>query len=150
MFSEAPRRWMAFDKNDFYARTMHTPDSPERAALRSALRDLSKALLPLHRHLIEAAKSDYAFGYAPVESPSHLMRLINEDPFFSWLKPLTSIIVDIDEMARKDFEVADATAIGKRVAEFLGHEQYVVMLQREVEVATAHAAVRKTLAKLSG
>jgi len=24
---------MAFDKKDFYARTMHTPDTPERAAL---------------------------------------------------------------------------------------------------------------------
>jgi hypothetical protein len=46
-------RAMAFDKNDFYARTMHTPDTPERAALRAALRNVSKALLPLHRRLID-------------------------------------------------------------------------------------------------
>ena len=46
------------DKNSFFARTMHTPDSPERAELRGALREISKALIPLHRHLIDAAKSD--------------------------------------------------------------------------------------------
>jgi hypothetical protein len=40
---------MAFDKKEFFARTMHTPDTPERAALRAALREVSKALLPLHR-----------------------------------------------------------------------------------------------------
>ena len=96
---------MALDKNSFYARTMHTPDSPERAALRGALRDVSKALLPLHRALIDAAADDYAFGVAPVK-PSQLLQLLKEDPFFAWLKPLTSLIVDIDEMARIDFDAA--------------------------------------------
>lgn len=139
---------MSFDKNEFYARTMHTPDSPERAEVRAALRELSKALLPLHRHLIEAAKSDYAFGIAPVESPGHLLRLLGDDPFFAWLKPMTSIIVDIDEMVRRDFEISDARAVASRVQEFLAVESYVAMLQREVEVATAHASMRKVLAKL--
>ena len=140
---------MSFDKNEFYARTMHTPDSPERAELRANLRELSKALLPLHRYLIEAAKSDYAFAYAPVESPGHLLRLLGDDPFFAWLKPMTSIIVDIDEMVRRDFELADARAIADRVHQFLGAENYVTMLQREIDIATAHAAMRKVLAKLA-
>lgn len=139
---------MSFDKNEFYARTMHTPDSPERAEMRAALRELSKALLPLHRHLIEAAKSDYAFGYAPVESPGHLLRLLGDDPFFAWLKPMTSIIVDIDEMVRRDFELSDARAIADRLQQFVAAENYVAMLQREVEIATEHAAMRRVLAKL--
>ena len=54
---------MAFDKKDFYARTMHTPDTPQRAALREALREVSRALIPLHRRLIDATRDDYAFGY---------------------------------------------------------------------------------------
>ena len=141
---------MSFDKNEFYARTMHTPDSPDRAALRGTLRELSKALMPLHRHLIEAAKSDYSFGYTPVESPGHLLRLMSEDPFFAWLKPLTSIIVEIDEMTRRDFERGDAIAIGRRIEDFLGQTQYVEMLQREVDVAAGHAAVRKILSRLNG
>ena len=132
-------------RDDYFERTMHTPDSPERAALRAALRELSQTLMPLHRHLIDAAKSDYAFAYAPVESPGHLLRLLGDDPFFAWLKPLTAIIVEIDEMTRRDFEAADARAIVDRIELFLVVDQYVQVLQREVEVASGHAALRKVL-----
>jgi hypothetical protein len=147
---------MPLDKNSFYARTMHTPDTPERAALRSALRDVSKVLLPLHRALIAAAKDDYAFGIAPVK-PSQLLQLLNDDPFFAWLKPLTSLIVDIDEMARTDFEPADVAAIADRVNRLFGSNgddafaaQYIPMLQRSVDVAAGHAALRKAAARLRG
>jgi hypothetical protein len=145
---------MPLDKNSFYARTMHTPDTPERAALRAALRDVSKVLLPLHRALIDAAKDDYAFGIAPVK-PSQLLQLLNDDSFFAWLKPLTSLIVDIDEMARIDFEAADVTAIADRVDRLFGAKaeaafaaQYIPMLQRSVDIAVGHAALRKAAARL--
>jgi hypothetical protein len=147
---------MPLDKNSFYARTMHTPDSPERAGLRSALRDVSKALLPLHRALIEAAKDDYAFGVAAVK-PSQLLQLLNDDPFFAWLKPLTSLIVDIDEMARTDFEPSDIDAIADRVDRLFGAKaeeafaaQYIPMLQRSVDIAVGHAALRKAAGRLRG
>jgi hypothetical protein len=145
---------MPLDKKSFYARTMHTPDSPERAAQRQALRDVSKALLPLHRALIEAAKEDYAFAVAPVK-PSQLLQLLTDDPFFAWLKPVTALIVDIDEMARTDFEASDVAAIAGRVDELFGAKsdgnfaaQYVPMLQRKVDIAIGHAALRKVAARL--
>jgi hypothetical protein len=147
---------MPLDKNSFYARTMHTPDSPERAAQRQALRDVSKALLPLHRALIDAAKDDYAFGIAPVK-PSQLLQLLGDDPFFAWLKPMTSLIVDIDEMARTDFEAADVAAIVDRIDSLFGTKeddafakQYVPMLQRSVDIAAGHAALRKAASQLRG
>ena len=136
------------DKNSFFARTMHTPDSPERAELRATLREISKSLIPLHRHLIDAAKSDYAFAYEADVSPTQLVNLLQDDPFFAWLKPLTSVIVDIDEMARTDFVDAAAHAIPQRIEQIFAGDQYVAMLQRDVEVAGAHAAVRKTLQRL--
>jgi hypothetical protein len=148
---------MPLDKKSFYARTMHTPDSPERAALRTALRDVSKLLLPLHRALIEAAKEEYAFAVAPVDKPAQLLQLLTDDPFFAWLKPVTSLIVDIDEMARTDFEAADVAAIADRVDRFFGpkaddgfSQQYVPLLQRNVEVAISHAALRKAVVQLRG
>jgi hypothetical protein len=140
---------MSFDKKEFYARTMHTPDSPERAAMRSTLRELSKTLIPLHRHLIDAAKSDYSFAYAAVESPGQLLQLLNDHAFFAWLKPMTSIIVEIDEMVRRDFEAADARAIAARVEAFLSAKEYVEMLQREIDIAAGHAQVRKLLTRLA-
>ena len=143
---------MPIDRNAFFARTMHTPDSPERAALRVALRELSKALLPLHRALIEAARDDYAFAYGKAVSPTQLLQLVTDDPFFAWLKPMTSLIVEIDEMARVDFEPDDARAVAARVEQLFDaaafNERYVPLLQRDVDVAVAHAAIRRALATL--
>jgi len=137
------------DKNSFYARTMHTPDSPERARLREGLRETSKALIPLHRHLINAAKSDYQFGYSKEVGATQLVDLLQNDPFFAWLKPFTSLIVDIDEMARADFEPADVAAILARIDPILADSRYIDMLQREVDVASAHAALRAVLQRLT-
>ena len=139
---------MLFDKNDLYARTMHTPDPPERAALRAALREVSKVLIPLHRRLIDATKEDYVFAFAPVATPAQLLELVRSDPFFAWLAPVTSLIVDIDEMTRTDFEPADAAGIAARVEELFDSERYLPLLQRDVEVAIGHAALRKALTEL--
>lgn len=142
------------DKEKFFARTMHTPDSPARAELREALRGVSKALLPLHRALINAARDDYAFAYEPV-SPTQLLGLLGDDPFFAWLKPVTAVIVDIDEMARRDFERADVDEILGRIDRLFGATpddafavQYVPILQRDVDVAIGHAAVRQAVGKV--
>jgi hypothetical protein len=142
-------------KARFFARTMHTPDDEAHASARSALRQLSRALLPLHRALIEAARSDYSFAYEPVEQPTVLLRLVSEHPFFAWLKPITSLIVDIDELVRRDFEIAEAMTLGDRVDRMFGSspdpefaEKYVPILQRDVDVAIGHAEVRKAAAAL--
>jgi len=146
---------MAFNKKDFYARTMHAPDTPERAALRTALRNVSKVLIPLHRRLIDATKEDYSFAYVPVDSPAQLLQLVTSDDFFLWLKPLTALIVDIDEMARTDFEPAAVAAIADRVDQLFGAtpdpafaQRYLPMLQRDVEVTIGHAALRKAVMAL--
>jgi hypothetical protein len=145
------------DRNTFFARTMHTPDDPERARLRAALRQVSKTLLPLHRSLIDAAKVDFAEATRQeVPPPTTLLRLINDDPFFAWLKPVTALIVDIDEMVRIDFDAADVARIVARVSAlfaaggegtFAAH--YLPLLQREVDVAIGHAALRKAMTGLT-
>src|ERR1700753_1326659 len=109
-------------KAEFYARRMHTPDDPARAEMRASLREISKLLIPLHRSLIDSAKLEYTENTGPIEGPGHLLRLVSEDPFFAWLRPMTSLIVDIDEMARVDFEPAEALAIGKRATARLWRE----------------------------
>ena len=143
------------DKKDYYARTMHTPDDEARARKRTALRETSKTLLPLHRALIDAAKTDYVAATMLQVTPTELLRLITDDPFFAWLKPVTSLIVDIDEMARKDFETADVAAIADRIEKLFGPTadaefaaKYVPILQREVDVAGAHGALRQAMKKL--
>jgi hypothetical protein len=137
-------------KAKFFARTMHTPDDEGRAAQRAKLRSVSRQLLPLHRALIDAVKADYALAYEPVEQPTHLLRLLNDDPFFEWLKPLTSLIVDIDEMARQDFTGDDFAAISQRLEALFGTTstsdfaaKYLPLLQQSIDLAVAHAALKK-------
>ena len=145
------------DKNAFFARTMHTPDDPARAELRAALREVSKALIPLHKSLIDAARDEYVtFGLGEVATPSQLLRLVQEDPFFAWLKPITALIVDIDEMVRVDFTPDDIAAIARRLDAMFGGavdpqfaERYVPLLQRDVDIAIGHAAVRQAVARLT-
>lgn len=136
------------DKKAFFTRTMHTPDSPERARLRDGLREISRSLLPLHRRLIESAKSDYAFGYDANATSAQLVELLQTDPFFAWLKPLTAVIVDIDEMTRTDFEPADVDAIVTRIEGVLAEQRYIDMLQNDVEMASGHAALRGALQRI--
>jgi hypothetical protein len=142
-------------KEDVYARMMHTPDDPARAAQRASLREAWKQLLPLHRALIDAAGADYKANVAPVAGPTQLLQLLQDDPFFGWLKPLTSLIVDLDTLTRTDFERADVDAIVKRIEHLFGSAadagftaHYVPVLQRDVDVAIAHAAIRQIAARL--
>ena len=92
------------------------------------------------------------FAYGPVETPAQLLQLVQGDPFFEWLRPITTLIVDIDEMTRTDFESAAAAEIFARAEQLFGAEangeftkRYVPILQRDVDVAVGHAAVRKIL-----
>ena len=60
--------------------------------------------------------------------------------------PSPALIVEIDEMARVDFESQAARDVGARVERlFEGafNERYVPVLQRDVDVAVAHAAIAK-------
>lgn len=142
-------------KAKFFARTMHTPDDEARAAQRAALREVSRLLIPLHRAVIEAAKDDYAFAFGPIGQPTHLLRLLGDDPFFAWLKPITALIVDIDDMSRRDFDSAEVGSVVERIDSMFGSaagpefaKQYVPILQRSVDVAAGHAALRNAVARL--
>lgn len=142
-------------KEDVYARMMHTPDDPQRAALRAALRETWKQLLPLHRALIDDAGADYTANVGSLSGPGHLLQLLQEDPFFLWLKPITSLIVDIDTLSRTDFERPDIDGIVARLEQLFGATanpgftaRYIPILQRDVDVAIAHAALRQISGKL--
>jgi hypothetical protein len=142
-------------KEDLYARMMHTPDDPARAELRAALRELWKQLMPMHRALIDAARDEYVATVGPVNGPTHLLQLIQEEPFFEWLRPMTSLIVDVDSLSRTDFERSDVDAITARVERLFGSTadagftaRYLPILQREIDVAAGHGAIRRLLARL--
>lgn len=134
---------------------MHTPDDPERAEARTTLRGIWKQLLPLHRALIDDASAQFRANGGTVTGPTHLLQLLQEEEFFAWLRPMTTLIVDLDSMTRTDFTPDDVAAMVARLETFFGaapdpdfSTRYVPILQRDFDVTVGHAAIRQAVAKL--
>lgn len=73
---------------------------------------LRSALLQLHKKLIDWAREEYSRDVAPVDNPYRFLSLLTTDPYFEWLRPLSEIIVRIDEMESKlPIEIGEAVAL---------------------------------------
>lgn len=55
-------------------------------------------LLDLHKTLLDAVRVDYEREHGRVESAGALLQLVVSDPAFDWLRPLSQLIVAIDEL----------------------------------------------------
>ena len=64
---------------------------------RANLKDLSKAMLRLHKTLLDAAKVDYEAKNGAIQSVNHYFQLVIDDPHFAWLRKLSSLVALIDE-----------------------------------------------------
>ena len=64
---------------------------------RGNLKDLSKAMLRLHKTLLDAAKVDYEAQNGAIQSVNHYFQLVIDDPHFAWLRKLSSLVALIDE-----------------------------------------------------
>jgi hypothetical protein len=69
----------------------------DQALMVSHLRAWRTALLALHKALVDAELQRYGAAVGPVQGPHHALRLLSEDAWFAWLRPLLVLIVQIDE-----------------------------------------------------
>lgn len=72
-------------------------DPIDQAVIASHLRAWRTSLLALHKVLVDAELARYGAAVGPVEGPHHAMKLLGEDPWFAWLRPILVLIVQIDE-----------------------------------------------------
>ena len=83
---------------------------------RGKLKDLSKAMLRLHKVLLDAAKADYEAAHGAIANANVYLQLVLEDAHFSWLRKISSLIALLDEAAsvRRPAAESDAqTLIGE-------------------------------------
>ena len=126
---------------------------------RQILMDIRRGLLGLHKALIVAEQVTYERINGRVGSTGKLLQLVLNDPWFTWLHPLSQMVVRIDELLEDDTELTDV-----EVAHFLtevralirpseqgdGFERsYYEALQREPDVIFAHVEVKKLLTKIA-
>lgn len=64
---------------------------------RSSLKNLSKAMLRLHKILLDAAKLDYEEKNGAITNVNQYFQLVIDDPHFAWLRKISSLIALIDE-----------------------------------------------------
>ncbi len=132
----------------------HT-DVRETNPLRRTLADVRHGLLGLHKALIVAEQLTYERIYGRVDSTGQLLQLVMNDPWFTWLHPLSNMVVRIDELLDgHDQPTVDDVAILLTEIRGLirpsevgdGYERsYFEALQRAPDVVLAHCEMKKLL-----
>lgn len=64
---------------------------------RANLKSLSKAMLRLHKTLLDAAKLDYEGKNGRITNVNQYFQLVIDDPHFAWLRKISALIALIDE-----------------------------------------------------
>ncbi len=131
--------------------------SPARSTspLRKTLVDVRYGLLGLHKALIVAEQLTFERIYGRVDSTGQLLQLVMSDPWFTWLHPLSNLVVRIDELLDADEEptVEDVAVLLTEARGLIrpselgdGFERsYYEALQRAPEVVMAHCEMKKLL-----
>ena len=129
--------------------------SAEQEAIRRPLVELRDALLHLHKALLDSERAVDEKEIGPIHSPNHFFQLLTNDPWFAWLRPISQLIVAIDETLDGDEPITTQSVDAMMTqsvfllipAESGGDfgERYVAALQRDPRVVLAHAQVAKRI-----
>jgi len=127
--------------------------------LRKKILGVRRSLLSLHKALILAEQVTYERINGRIESTSQLLQLVLNDPWFTWLHPLSQLVVRIDELLDNKSDLSlvevehfliEARSLVRPSEEGDGFERsYYEALQREPDVIFAHVEVKKLLTKIA-
>ncbi len=126
-----------------------------RESAAAHLNDLSRALLRLHKALLDAERVSYERVHGRIPTNGAFFQLVLGDAWFAWLRPLSQLMVRVDELSEEE-EPSDPEevmrVIGSVRTMLMPSEEgdgfgrhYYDALQREPDVVLAHAAVRALL-----
>jgi hypothetical protein len=129
-----------------------TPPTPRRR-----LEQARQGLLHVHRALLEAERVRYERQHGRIDGSGAFLQLVLSDPWFHWLRPMSALIVQIDDWLDAEPPPPDAVdaveillaQVRDRVrpdaagAEF--QQRYHRLIQEEPTVAVAHAEARKLI-----
>ena len=122
------------------------------------LREIRSELLRLHKALLESERVLYEKSNGPIANKGEYFRLVINDQAFSWLRPISQFIVQIDELMdlrKKDTVDPESAAILLEKARLmlkpnensstpLG-ERYFMAIQRDANIAVMHADIAEKL-----
>ena len=116
---------------------------------RQQLTSIRQVLLRLHKTLLEFERQAYERAHDRISNSYQLLQLVMSDPWFAWLRQLSELIVEMDELLAAREGAGDSTALAlmeqSRIlltpaesgSEF--QKKYFAAMQQSPEVVVAHS-----------
>jgi hypothetical protein len=121
---------------------------------RQQLRELHSLQLRLHKILMDGARAEYEDRNGKV-SPNELLQLLISDSRFAWLRTISQLLADIDEVLsprREGTEEQAQVLLRHARSLYFGsgsssefRAKYHQAMQENVEVVVLHGQIRKIL-----
>lgn len=124
-----------------------------------SLKEFRNGLLKHHKTLLDSERALYEHDIARIPSAGRYLELVLNDPWFTWLRELSGLIVLIDEAV-----VGDVPPTPEEAERFINQgrallvpaengsgfaKEYFKLLQRDPNVVMAHSDMMKTLASVA-
>ena len=139
--------------------TDSSPAAAEPVGLRQRLADLSTALQALHKTLLDSERASYEQSFGRTISPYQFLQLLTNDPWFTWLAPVTHLLADVDALldAKEPLTATVVESLLQKTKLLLTptetgegfSRQFDEVLQRDPDVLFAHVALAKLLRALA-
>ena len=117
------------------------------------LGELREGLFSLHRALIASERVGYEEAFGAIGAPANFLRLLLNDPWFAWLRPLSGLMAAVDEAidSKEPLTRRRTEELLRTARELLRPDEegegfgrhYFIAMQRDPDVLLAHAAVAK-------
>lgn len=121
------------------------------------LRDVRAALLHLHKALLYSERDQYERFHGRIRSQGKFFQLVVQDEWFSWLRPFSQFIVQIDEAlsAKEPITLHQANELLDEARSLVSpdeagtnrEQRYYQAIQRDPNIALIHADVSSLLSR---
>ncbi len=112
--------------------------------------EVRTSLLNLHKSLLHAERREYERQHGRLEN-AEFLKVLMEDPQFAWLKPLTALILRLDEAQEEGRDDAEAveelrTLLAPDEHGLPFQRRYAGVLQRTPDAVVDHGRMVRALA----
>jgi hypothetical protein len=121
------------------------------------LREARLALLRFHKALLDSERASYEQVHGRIQSNGDFFRLVIDHEWFSWLRPMSQFIAQVDEAfaAKEPMTLSQArelltqarTLLKPSAEGTIAEQRYYQAIQRDADIAFMHAEISKMLAK---
>lgn len=132
-----------------------TPENEITEKTRQQMVNVRQILLRLHKTLLEFEREAYERVEGKINNSYQFLQLVMSDPRFAWLRQLSELIVEMDELLASREPKSESTALAlmeqarilltpaESGTEF--QKKYFVAMQQSPAVVVAHAEFAKVL-----